>query len=785
MRDADGNPMWTRGIWKGVYLVGSAAAFLTYAVPQVRYSGADYPVVPMKDGEAPFAVATRIFLHAATAGVRGTLVVEGSWGARTSRTVELDVGSNNFTLTVAHSSPRLWWPRGMGAQALYNVTTRFEPEGREGLERPEGAGAALEAVRRVGFRHVVLATFNDTDTRFVDHALATKLQGNGNHTLMFRANGAPFFAKGANHIPMEALEGRYEIGQHRALVASAADGGMNMLRVWGGGVYPPDEFFDAADELGVMVFEDMMYGTDGIMPGAAATPNQEAELRHQVRRLGHHASLVAWSGCNECGGLGVYTDFVITTVADEDHTRPVRSSCPWVGYETGVDALTGFPNGQPLTPRPKAEDLDRSVDSDVTRSGSTEMAEVAVEVEASPFPGGSDIHGPYQHGGIFPARNGGGKLFAPPVVVDVQPRFPVGAAEPGYFRTETGCSVLSSFESMAPTLSPANWGIHSPPFHERNYPCDPIILSYFGGSVDLDARGEAALKQQTYLCMLGQALQRKADVESWRSGNVWGSLLWQLAEIWPTGGWGSLEYGSPSREGQVVGGRWKPLHHFLRRSSFADVTASCGSATLQLVDAGPNATGATLCVIKNDTPRPFSGTVTVEMLHFATARTVTLTTQPVELGPGAGAASFFCPDGAATCPTFEALFTAAGCVGGGADCLMRVVVVASAAEPETETPPLLLADNVLPLAAPSLLKLPAATVTVTVVAGGASVEVECVSKGLALYVWLSTKASCRFADNGFLMRPGKIEIAVVAFAGFDVAELEATLRVEHLAEHMP
>ena len=84
------------------------------------------------------------------------------------------------------------------------------------------------------------------------------------------------------------------------------------------------------------------YGTDGIMPGAQATPNQEAEIRHQVRRLGHHASLVAWSGCNECGGMGVYTDFVITTAVTEDKTRPVRSSCPWVGYSQGVDILTGW-----------------------------------------------------------------------------------------------------------------------------------------------------------------------------------------------------------------------------------------------------------------------------------------------------------------------------------------------------------------------------------------------------------------------------------------------------------
>ena len=132
-------------------------------------------------------------------------------------------------------------------------------------------------------------------------------------------------------------------------------------------------------------------------------------------------------------------------------------------------------------------------------------------------------------------------MFTPPTVVDVQPGYPIGATQPGYFRTETGCSVLSSFESMSPTLSESNWGIHSAPFHERNYPCDPIILSYFG-AINLNLTGADSFKKQLYLCMLGQGIQRKTDIESWRSGNVWGTLMWQLAEIWPTGGWGSLEF---------------------------------------------------------------------------------------------------------------------------------------------------------------------------------------------------------------------------------------------------
>ena len=75
--------------------------------------------------------------------------------------------------------------------------------------------------------------------------------------------------------------------------------------------------------------------------------------------------------------------------------------------------------------------------------------------------------------------------------------------------------------------------------------------------------------------MLGQALEMKSNIETRRGTNEFGTIIWQLNEIWPTGGWGSLEYGTPV-EGQVIGGRWKPLHYFLRASVFADVMATCG-----------------------------------------------------------------------------------------------------------------------------------------------------------------------------------------------------------------
>ena len=80
-------------------------------------------------------------------------------------------------------------------------------------------------------------------------------------------------------------------------------------------------------------------------------------------------------------------------------------------------------------------------------------------------------------------------IAKPPLVIGVNPGHAIGPTEPGYAKTETGCSSLSSFESMSPTLSEENWGMHAAPFYERNYPCDPIVLSYFNSSrspIDLD-----------------------------------------------------------------------------------------------------------------------------------------------------------------------------------------------------------------------------------------------------------------------------------------------------------
>ena len=105
----------------------------------------------------------------------------------------------------------------------------------------------------------------------------------------------------------------------------------------GGGIYPLDEWLDACDEFGVLGIIDMQFSTDGIFPGAKDTPTQEAEIRHQIRRMGHHASIAIWSGCNECGSIG----HLIDVVAEEDQSRAIRAASPSSGFSAGVSRLSG------------------------------------------------------------------------------------------------------------------------------------------------------------------------------------------------------------------------------------------------------------------------------------------------------------------------------------------------------------------------------------------------------------------------------------------------------------
>eukprot|EP00931_Biecheleriopsis_adriatica_P063878 TRINITY_DN38765_c0_g1_i1.p1 TRINITY_DN38765_c0_g1~~TRINITY_DN38765_c0_g1_i1.p1 ORF type:complete len:936 (-),score=124.19 TRINITY_DN38765_c0_g1_i1:136-2943(-) len=742
---ADGDHTFTKGIWKSVYIVSfpKAAAAITHLVPHTFYLG-DHPVEPLVDGHhAGFRVQLGVHLRAGLAGASGEVTASGSWspGVVSKLQVDLKPGEERLVvlkLLASASQINLWWPVGYGDHPLYEVQASF---------------LGVNASRHLGFRVAALVTGNDTDAAYREGAKAA--EGSDDHGLFFRVNGAAVAVRGSNVIPMDNMEGRYSASAHRQMVHSALGGNMNFLRVWGGGVFLPDAFYDTADEVGMLVYHDMMYTTTSKTHEPTASHAEALEIAHNVRRLSAHPSIIVWNSCNECSAKDLYVSFVMTTVAAEDQSRPIWPGCPSRGWGSGVRKLDSLPTGSPLSPKVSGKVIER--------------------------------HGAYFNGNGWQAVNQApaNKLLIREtnLPVPLAQEF-TGLGLPSVFTSEFGASVFSSFESMSPTLAQEHWGVHGGApeddctegdtttsfwkickhgnvMAQRNYPCDNLILGYFGRdkSEQLEATGKSAFKRQLWQCMIAQALALKSDIEARRAQNTFGIVTWQLNEIWPTGGWGSLEYGTVGfTAGQVLGGRWRPLHHFMRESLYADTMATCGVEGV--------------CYIRHDGINPFRGVVEIAASRIsgsnAGERNV-LVKKNVSLLAGPGETLWFNAVNWSDYLDGSWVFTSAVC------CADGVAV----------------SEHVILPVAPSGLQLDPADITVEVgdLSAQGSVPVVLTSSAPALFVTLTSAAQGRFSKNAFFIPRANHEVKVdfLPFpeAGpFELGVLKQSLRVEDLSLNM-
>ncbi len=172
--------------------------------------------------------------------------------------------------------PKLWWPNGYGAQPLYTVRVRLIDD---------TTGEELDVLeRRIGLR---IMTVNRDPV------------ADGGRNFAFKVNGLQIFARGANYIPEDNLLSRVTAARSRALLEQAVWANYNMIRVWGGGYYPEDSFYDTCDELGLIVWQDLMFACASYELDEEFEETILAEVQDNVRRLRHHACLGIWSGNNE------------------------------------------------------------------------------------------------------------------------------------------------------------------------------------------------------------------------------------------------------------------------------------------------------------------------------------------------------------------------------------------------------------------------------------------------------------------------------------------------------
>ena len=518
----------TMGLYRDISLVA-------YSDPRVRYTKTEQDHA----GEG-IDLTVRAGIDAPSAGTYD-LAVEVA-DTVVTESVALDEGDQEVELTVPveEDSVELWWPNGYGDQPLYDLTVRVG-DGRD----------AHEVTDRVGFREIDLVVEPDeVGTSF-----------------SFEVNGEPVYAKGANTIPTAPLYGDVTEERYEHLIRSAADANMNTLRVWGGGYYEEETFYDLCDEYGILVWQDFMFSCSLHPADDDFLDTVEAEVRYQVRRLANHPSIALWCANNE--NEEAAQNWFVEHDHHDDHLDDYAAL-----YEETVG------------PTCREEDPSRTYWPGSPSSGPDELEPYVFEK--------GDIHywDVWHQGQPFEDY------------LTTTPRFV----------SEFGYQSFPSTDSLRTVLDEADFNPTSPMMehHQRNPGGNTTILrrmaDYFRIPFDFS--------DFVYLSQLLQAEAMSTAIEHWRrrKPTTMGALYWQLNDLWPVASWSSIEYD----------GKWKAQQYAARRQ-FAPVLVSFhptfeGEGGVENAQAGedgewPDVVAQTLW-ITSDVTDPLAGEIDLEVVTF-------------------------------------------------------------------------------------------------------------------------------------------------------------------------
>lgn len=385
------------------------------------------------------------------------------------------------TLDMPIERPQLWWPNGYGDQPLYEVVVSLR----------HGENELDQRAYQLGLRTIDLRQEKDQ-------------WGN---SFEFWVNGVPIFAKGSNWIPADSFPTRITSESLESLIRAAADTHQNMLRVWGGGFYEEDRFYDLCDRYGILVWQDFIFSCS-IYPldDADFLNNVRQEVIENVHRLRHRASLALWCGNNEMEWGWV--------------------DWAWQGNDDLKAAYDQFFH-HTLPAWIAAEDLDTAYWPSSPSSG-------------TPFenPNGQQ-QGDAHYWDVWHGR----KPFT--AYRDQYPRF----------MSEFGFQALPPLATIRTYADEADWNMTSYIMerHQKNDSGNSLMVGQM-----LDTfRLPQDFPSLVYLSMVLQAEGIRYGVEHWRRyrDRVAGTLYWQLNDCWPVASWSSIDYF----------GRWKALHYMARR----------------------------------------------------------------------------------------------------------------------------------------------------------------------------------------------------------------------------
>ncbi|WP_244516870.1 glycoside hydrolase family 2 protein [Arthrobacter alpinus] len=298
------------GIWKAIRLESWTGARIASVRPLATLDAAGTGVlethVELEWDGGPAAAGTAE-LSVSVAGVAGNVTV----------------GSDDAVASLVLQLPEVapWWPRGHGEQALHEVRVELSGVGNDRWSS------------RVGFRTIEVVTEADHDGT----------------SFKFRVNGVDVYIRGANWIPDDALITRITRESLASSIGDAVESGMNLLRVWGGGMYESEDFYDICDEQGLLVWQDFLFACAAYSEEEPLRSEVIAEAREAVTRLSKHASLALWNGCNENIWGWVEWDWRVPLAGRTWGKATTARSCPrlWASWTPG-------PGTHPAAPSPTA-----------------------------------------------------------------------------------------------------------------------------------------------------------------------------------------------------------------------------------------------------------------------------------------------------------------------------------------------------------------------------------------------------------------------------------------------
>ncbi len=398
-------------------------------------------------------------------------------------TRNLEAGVFEDSITFSVPQPRLWWCAGMGEPYLYNFALEFK-HGYQLIEQHRV---------RTGIRTIELVAAPD---------------GQG-QPFYFRLNGKPVFAKGANYIPMDMFQDRVTPQHYQRLLDDVVAANMNMLRVWGGGIYEDDLFYQGCNERGILVWQDFMYAC-AMYPGSGRfLKNAAAEAIEQIERLRQHPCLALWCGNNENSEGWHHWGWQMA------FTEAQRKQI-WRDYQILFQDLlptyvANYGGGIPYW-------------------------------ESSPK---------YGRGNPKSLREGDAHYWG--VWHDEEP-FEIFNKKVPRFMSEFGFQSFPDWATITTFSQPEERVLDSKVMlnHQKHPRGNALIAEY----MRRDFRVPRTFEDFVYVSQLLQAEGMRTGIEAHRRNKPYcmGTLYWQLNDVWPVASWSSIDYY----------GRWKAFHYYVR-----------------------------------------------------------------------------------------------------------------------------------------------------------------------------------------------------------------------------